>query len=845
MKISVNTIREQGYDNIVSLPTDELVARIGVQLGAVEEVIHLGPRYDGIVVARIVSCEKHPDADRLNICMIDDGGRVQGVERDENDNVQVVCGAPNAREGLLVAWIPPGITVPSTINDDPFVLESRAIRGQLSNGMLASPKELDISDDHEGILEIDAEQIGEELSQTGTAFKRLYGLDDVIIDIENKMFTHRPDCFGILGVAREIAGIQQKSFTSPDWYTKGAQLIPRSDDNLEVVVRNEIPELVKRFMVVAMSGVVVGKSPLWLQSFLTRLGVKSINNVVDVTNYIMLLTGQPLHAYDYDKLLAKSGGVASIVARKAQSKESLALLNGKTLQFDNPAVLIATDKVPVGVGGIMGGSETEVDKSTTRIVVECANFDMYNIRKTSMKYGLFTDAVTRFNKGQSPFQNDRILAKAAEMLHELTGAQIASKVYDDTSHLPSMSVIAVGSRFINERLGVQLSVEEMKSLLENVEFVVSVEGEKLLVDYPFWRTDIEIPEDIVEEVGRLHGYDKIELQLPVRDIVPATINEMLQLKQHIRDILSRAGANELLTYSFVHGKLLEKVGQQPESAFRLSNALSPELQYYRLSLTPSLLDKVHPNIKSGYGQFGLFEMNKVHCNDYLDKDGLPIEDDRLAFVFAADDKVAKGQYQGSPYYQARRYVQYLLGELGFTARFEPATDYQPDVTIARAAHAPFESKRSAIIRDKNGEFLGEIGEFRSSVRKSLKLPEFTAGFELDLSQLLKLTKPNSYEPLSRFPSTEQDISLQVDADTTYEQVFDTAYSVITDAEVAHGYRAKLSPVDIYQFEGAVVKNITLRVTMNHPDRTLVTEEVSRLMDAIAFAAAEKLAATRN
>jgi len=239
MKVSLNEIRRLGYDNVVALPVDELAGKIGSQLGAIEDIEDLGAKYQGVVVARVVSCEDHPNADRLHVCMVDDGGVVENIERDKNGYVQVVCGAPNVHAEMLVAWLPPGATVPETYHHEaPFVLDARELRGVVSNGMLASPKALALSDDHAGILEIDVE------AKPGDAFAKVYQLDDYIIDIENKMFTHRPDCFGLLGVARELAGIQQKSFKSPDWYLRPAMIEAASDLGLQV--ENELPDVVPR-----------------------------------------------------------------------------------------------------------------------------------------------------------------------------------------------------------------------------------------------------------------------------------------------------------------------------------------------------------------------------------------------------------------------------------------------------------------------------------------------------------------------------------------------------------------------------------------------------------------------
>jgi phenylalanyl-tRNA synthetase beta chain len=461
MKVSVSWIRN--LNNLYKTSADpmpkgidDLVEKIGAQLGAVEEVIDLGKRYEGIVVVKVVSCEKHPNADKLSLCFVDDGGVVKDVERNEQGHVQVVCGAPNVKAGLTVAWIPPGATVPSTYDKDPFVLEARELRGKVSNGMLASPQELALGDSHEGILVITEEV------DSGTPFAKVYKLDDYIIDIENKMFTHRPDLFGQLGIAREIAGIYNHSFKSPSWYKIDAQ-IPESgsQDDLKVEVKNEIPELVPRFCLLPIKDIKVGPSPAWMQSVLSRIGVKSINNIVDLTNYYAHLTAQPSHAYDYDKLKAlSSGGGAQFVIRKSKKGEKLKLLGGKEITLQEGAIMIATDKQAIGLGAVMGGAETEVDENTKNIVLEVANFDMNTIRRMSMAYGLFTDASTRFTKGQSPLQNQAVVAKLAEDVMRFAGGRVSGSLIDD-NHIDA-EVLKRGSLFpavnttvgfINERLG--------------------------------------------------------------------------------------------------------------------------------------------------------------------------------------------------------------------------------------------------------------------------------------------------------------------------------------------------------------------------------------------------------
>ncbi|MCA9328074.1 hypothetical protein KDA14_06100, partial [Candidatus Saccharibacteria bacterium] len=291
MRVSLNTVKQ--YTK-VDLSVDELVQKINQQLGGVEQVVDLGARYKDTLIVKVLSAVKHEDADKLSVCIVDDGGTVKDVERDSDGHVQVVCGAPNVHADMFAIWLPPGATVPASFEDaEPFVLSAREIRGVKSNGMLAAADELAIGTDHDGIVEINPDEWRpyDVAIKPGASFAEAYGLNDMAIDIENKMFTHRPDLFGQLGVAREIAGIQHQSFTSPDWYLKKPDF--KQSSSLELTVSNKKKKKVPRFMAVAIKDIEVKPSPLWLQCALVAMGGKPINNIVDVTNYIMLLTAQP------------------------------------------------------------------------------------------------------------------------------------------------------------------------------------------------------------------------------------------------------------------------------------------------------------------------------------------------------------------------------------------------------------------------------------------------------------------------------------------------------------------------------------------------------------------------
>lgn len=833
MKVSLNIVRSLINFELPSV--DELVLRVNQQLGGVEEVIDLGAKYSGARIVRIVECGKHPDADRLSVTKIDDGGAVSDVPRDDNGYVQVVCGAPNVHADMWAIWLPPGSTVPASFDDaEPFVLGARPLRGVLSQGMLAAADELAIGTDHKGIIEITENDLpsGAEL-QAGARFAEIFGLDDFVLDIENKMFTHRPDCFGQLGVAREIAGIFGQQFTSPEWYKAQQQF--SMAEGLDLMVTNDAPELVPRFMAVAIKDIEVKPSPLWLQCQLVAMGGKPINNIVDATNYIMLMTAQPTHAYDYDKLRGHQLG-----ARLARPDEKVSLLNGKEYELTADDIIIADGEGVIGLAGIMGGSNTEVSNDTKNIVLECATFDMYALRKTAMRHGVFTDALARFNKGQSPLQNAAVL----KLLMSMVGGVQASEVFDlkqfsdefddyfDGKYTPAN--IDIDSKFINERLGLKLSENDICGLLNNVE--IKSHGSEEELDYiciqsPFWRTDLELPEDIVEEVGRLYGFDKLPRELPHRSIKPAPKNPRRELKNAIRQSLSRAGANEILTYSFVHERILNNAEQDITQAYKLSNALSPDLQYYRLTVLPSLLDKVYANIKSGHNEFALFEIGKGHLKSKgLNKEGLPIENNYIDLVYSS-----KKDKPGAPFYVTKKLINNLGKDLGVKFEFEKIVNH-----IDKQILALFDIDRSSLIKIDNGDIVGLVGELKQSVIKNFKLPQYISAASIDIDILQKNMSKNigdSYHPLSKFPSTWRDISIEIDLAVSYKDVLNVVKNSLKNQDDEF---ISIRLVDIYRAKDSSLKTITLNISMTNYNRTLTATDASRIIENINKAVSVKL-----
>lgn len=812
----------------IDIPVEELATLIGERLVEIESIEDLSEKYRDVLVVKVVEATDVEGSDHLHLTKVDDGGKLRDVERDASGYIQVVCGAPNVKVGMLAAWLPPKSIVPETFGDaEPFVLGTRELKGYKSNGMLASAKELDLYDEHDGILEIDKD------AAPGTSFAELYELNDYLLDIENKSLTHRPDAFGIIGFAREVAGIQGKKFETPTWLT---DLEPTftNDNSIEMPkITIDDPELSDRFQAIVLTDVNEGaKSPIEIQTYLSRSGIRPISAVVDVTNYMMLLAGRPLHAFDYDKLLSVNDGKIDIHVRAAKSGETLKLLNGTVLNLHPEDIVVANGETAVSLAGAMGGYDTEIDGSTKRILLEAATFNLYRLRNVQMRHGIFSEAITRLTKGLPGALGAPVLAESVKMMSQLAGAKVASLPGDDYPGKHDPIVVEVSEKQINDTLGTQFAAEDIKDLLENVEFNVAIKDLKAKVTVPYWRNDIHIPEDVIEEVGRLLGFDSINLTLPARDFTAVRPDEFDELRSRVRSTLVRAGANEVLTYSFVHGDVMKKAGQDPDQAYRLVNSISPELQYFRQSLTPSLLTHVHPNIKAGFDHFALFEINKFHTKiTGLTEEKVPKELDSLGFVIASSKKKA-----GAAYYEAKTYLEYLQIELGLDLTFEPLEE-----GASYPVTDPYEPKRSARIWDtETRERIGVIGEFKKSVQKAFKLPEHTAGFELSLRALQKITRvTRPYIPLSKYPGTERDVCFQVSRDTTFQQVVDAAAESLKKLELLSG----IEPLDIYQPETGETKNVTIRLKLSSYEKTLTGDEVSDVMNTLIGHVTKALDAT--
>ncbi len=832
MKISLNWLKK--YVD-VKISDDELVRLIGARLVEVEGVIDEMHKYDNIYIVRVEKAEKIPDT-HLTLCQINVGDvEVPKVEKNADGLVQVVCGAPNVREGMLAVWIAPGAVVPVSVNEDaPFVIGKRKMLGKYeSNGMLAGADELDFDDKHEKIAEIDPEA-----AKPGDLLADVFELNDKILEIENKSLTHRPDCFGMIGFAREVSGILGQAFAESISSVSGLEflsisyagsraepplrgepvrpgrnigvknsnhfMMPRETDSTACPITVNIvePNICARYSAIILEkhGELRQKYLTWQDTILAKSGMRPVDPVVDATNYLMLLTGQPLHAFDYGKFVAVGGkDKPEIIVRLAKSGEKLTLLDGKEVDLNENDIVIASGSVPVALAGAMGGKSTEIDENTRNVIVESATFSLYNLRKTQMAHGIFSEAITRFTKGQPSYQT---LAVAEECAEKLADGYRVADIVDEYPNLEKNIVVEVTTDEINSLLGTKYNKDLIIETLENVGFVVKESTNNLEVLVPEWRMDVHIKEDVIEEVGRLLGYDNIVPTLPLHQT--AGLNRMWELKKEIRRIMRRYGANELLTYSFVSERLLEKSNQDPNNSYKIVNSISPELQYVRQSIVPSLLEKAYVNQKIPFDKFTLYEMNKVYQKSWeLDEENVPVEKMQMGMVIAERKGV------DIAYYKAKKYAEELLKELNISVKFLPLKSNM-------AENRPFEPKRSAEIVANDGATIGVVGEFKHSVRRNFKLAEYLAGFELSLDEIMK--KANYKKKVYLGEIDKRDLTVRTTG--TYAELVEKIEKVLEKSNVA----AEIMPLAIYQPEGIKEKSISVHLEFHQKvDEKLMAE----------------------
>jgi len=821
MKISFNKIKK--YLGETKVKPEELVKKIKLHLSDVESFEDYGKKYQDLIIGEIKEKEEHPNADKLGVYKVKIG---------EGKTVQVVAGDKELKVGDKVVYLPPKSKVPYNAYPERFdgIIQKTKIRGVQSDGMLASEKELGFSADHERVMTVQEDcKAGQDVATT-------LELNDHIIEIENKTLTIRPDTFGMIGIAREVSGFLDMPFKSPDWFLNPTKIKPKNikKEHLPLKIVNKLRRLCPRYMAISMSNVKVQESPLWLKIFLSSIDIKPINNVVDITNYLMVITGQPLHAFDYDKVIAKDShykNKAVITIRTAKEGEKITTIDQKTRELNEKTVVICDSQNPIAIGGIMGGLETEIDENTKNIIIESANFNLYNIRKSSMSLGLVTDAVTRFSKGQDPNLCEPVLYKAVEMVKDLCNGKVASNIKDEHIELPKPHKLTFSLNYFQMHTGLNLSRPEIVKILSNVEIKEIKTNQKDLItlEIPTYRQDIKIPEDIHEEIARIYGYTKIKLVLPKREITSTPSNSLLDFEKKLRLSLKGLGANEFLTYNFVGEKLYKNCDIDIKNNYRLTNALSPELEYMRSTLIPSLLEKINPNINNYYNEFGIFEINKTHNKiDFSKQKKLPLEKKVLSMALTKDtDDI---------YYHIKHYMETLLKDLkskdvDYELIYSAKTEKLPN--HIKIILPMFDVNRAALISytiNKKKFYLGVIGELNLDVKSKLKLIQPVGVFEINVEKLKTISNYRVQRiNFSKYPKITQDLCFILNKEVPYIALEKQIAKTLEKRDL--NYIVK--PVDIYQEKGAEEKKqITINITLQHKNKTLKDKDIKSIRDII-------------
>lgn len=768
----------------LTVDTREIARRLTIAGIEVDDIITSG-EWDGIVVAHVEKVEPHPNADRLRLATVDIGDSVQP---------RVVCGAPNIKKGQKVAYASLGAKLIDGHTGQPTVLKAAKIRGVESQGMVCSERELGLSDEHEGILVLPkTAKVGAPLSQV---------IGDTIFDLD--LTPNRPDWFSVLGIAREVAALTGRPWRDPsiEYEEKGAPA--RSFVKVDI----EDADLCPRYVAAIIENVKVKDSPKWMQERLIAAGMRPINNVVDITNYVMLEMGQPLHAFDYKKVRGKQ-----IIVRRAKPGEKLLLLTeDKDRELSSDMLVIADGEGATAVAGVMGGGDSEVTSSTRTVLLEAANFKATSVRRTSQSLKLRTDASTRFEKGLSRLLPPLAAARAVKLMVELCGGKAAQGFVDVFPGKQKEEKVEVKAQRISTVLGLDVPNSQVRSILASLGFGCRwVPPEHFLVRVPYWRTDVSLDVDVIEEIARVIGYD----QLPttqLRGQVPTDFPQPLTgLRERVKDILSGV-MQEVITYSMSDMESLAKVLPSEELAInrplKLANPLSRQWEYARTTLRHSLLQTLEVNIRGTQDLIALFETARVYMPR---EDDLPHEVESLCGLVSGrlPDRWGMPAGEEAGFFEAKACLDRLFDGLGIEATYRDGHDF---------AYLP---GRTAEVYAGDTQ-VGLVGEVHPRVSAEFGLARPVAMFEVNLEALLPhVPGVPRFEPVSPYPPVEQDLAVIVDASVPAGRILELirAFSIVADARVFDVYTGDPIPVG--------KKSLAFSIAFQSKDATLTDEDASK------------------
>lgn len=792
MKVPVNWLKD--FVDI-DVEIEELVEAMTMSGSKVEGIESPGQEISRVVAGKILQVEKHPNADKLLVCQVDVG----------DETIQVLTGAKNVKAGDVVPVALDGSTLPGGIK-----IKKGKMRGLESNGMMCSIGELNLSKDdypeacEDGIFILNPDVI------PGTDIKDVLGLNEVVIDFE--ITSNRPDCLSVLGIAREAAVTLGKPIRKPEIIVK------EEDDSAEKYASVEIKDtdLCARFAARILKDVKIEPSPEWMRNRLKAAGIRPINNIVDITNYVMLELGQPMHAYDLENI---EGG--KIIARRAVDGEILKTLDDQDRKLDSSMLVIADAVKPLGVAGVMGGANSEIKETTKTILLECANFDGISVRLTAKKLGMRTEASSRFEKGLDVENVITAINRASQLAVEMGAAKVCSGIIDCYPHKAERKTIKFRPDRINAFLGTSISTEYMVKTLRDLEF--DVDENNMTVTVPSFRLDVEREADLAEEIARFYGYNNIKATL--LEGKSATLGKKSykqKLEDLIKDTMISCGMYEIYTYSFTSPKVLDALNIPEDSELRkavvISNPLGEDYSIMRTTTIPDMLDAISRNYNRRVDGARLFEMSYVYIPESLPVTKLPYEKEILTL----------GMYGNADFYDLKGVVEELLDALGIRrVNFLPESN---DPT--------FHPGRTASVLIK-GQKIGTIGQIHPEVADKFECPEETYIGVLEVEKLIENANMEvEYKPLPKFPAVTRDIAMLVKDEILVKQIEDIISSnsgnILEDMKLFDVYKGKQIP------DG--MKSVAYSITFRGQDRTLTDDEVNAVMQKILDGLKDKLGA---
>ena len=724
MNISLNWLREYIDFDLTPIELGEKLMMLGTE---VESITQLSEGLNNIVVGRILNIRKHPQADKLVLCDVDVG----------KEELQIVCGAQNAEKNLVVPVALVGANLPNG-----SIIKRTKLRGETSFGMLCSEEELGFSEESSGLMELSDDL------EIGMSLTKALGRDDVVLELE--LTPNRPDCLSVVGIAREIAAVTEGEVRLPKIQVDEGNC--QLDELTSVTI--EAPDLCPRYAVRIIRNIKVEDSPSWLKNRLKSVGVNPINNVVDVTNYVMFELGQPLHAFDYDELVEHR-----IVVRCAREGEVPRTLDEQDHQLTSEMLVIADAEKPLAVAGVMGGLDSAISRKTTNVLLESAYFKATSIRQTSKSLGMHTDASHRFERGTDPECVIPAINRAAQMIADLTGGEIAEGIIDIYPGKRDLIELELRPARVNFVLGTDIESIQMVSILTSLGFGVKdlVESGDLKVTVPTFRPDVEREIDLIEEIARVYGYDNIPTTLPTGNIPVPKINDRSLLRESVKNNLLGSGLMEAINYSFYNSDAFDRIRLVLDDPLRraipIQNPLNQDFATMRTTLIPSLLENVSQNNRRQVSDVQFFEFAKVFVPSYDQR--LPQELERVSGVMSGN--LGTGTY-GNP----KQFVDFfdIKGVVEGVLNVSSVVDYE----VGRKRHPTFHPGRCASI-NVYGESICLFGEVHPEVRENYHLINPTYVFELDFDRLLELAKIDTqFEPIPVYPSIQRDLAILVSRD---------------------------------------------------------------------------------